>query len=75
MNTPTLTTDMFITRNDADLLVTITGKPYRGNPRDYADPDEMDEMDDITATADGRAVELSEAEEEAAGAKLAEVRG
>lgn len=72
MSTTTLTTDLFITRNDADLLVTITGKPYRGNPRDYADPDEMD---DIAATADGWAVELSEAEEERAGAKLAEVRG
>jgi hypothetical protein len=59
-----LQSTIFLDRPEGEIEANITGKLYRGNPRDVDDPSEID---DLTAhTAAGDVIELNETEVEQA---------
>lgn len=68
-----VTCNMILHRTEAEapILATVTGTFYRGNLRDVDDPDEITDIE--ARDESGALVELTEAEEEEAAAKLLEV--
>lgn len=70
--TTSTSTTMLLHRTEAEapILATITGTFYRGNPRDVDDPDEITDIE--ARDESGASVELTEAEEDKATAKLLE---